>query len=446
MKGRQLFLTLSIMLALQAASLAEDAAMRSDANAMATKALRTCPDFFPIMPWDPLHGWKRPFVSHRHGLKSMAECDFTMGGFVKAEDLRETKKLGLKVLIFPDVEDAGAWMRGWKKLSDGEIDARIKTLVKKTGRNDAVLGYFITDEPGASSFPALAKAVAAVKKYAPGKLAYINLFPGYATIGAPDQSQLETPSFAEYLERFVREVKPQILSYDNYMVQYSMDLAKADAAARYYNDLMEVRHVAQEHSLPFWSIVSSNQIRPHAPIPSPANLAFQAYTTLAAGGRGVTWYTYYARGYSYAPIDDTDRKTMTWYYLQTVNHQVKTLGPVMNRLESTGVFFTSPPQVKGLPVLPERLVTEIQSDVPMMLGEFKEQDGVRPGDSVGYCMVVNLSLERSTCFVLKTGGKPIDGFLFSPENGCLLPLDNERGTWLVAGQGALIKATKTEEQ
>ncbi len=442
MNKRQLFLIVSVLLALQMASPAESAATRSDANAAAAGALKTSPDFFPIMPWDPLHGWKQPFMDQQHGLKSMAECNFTMGGFVKEKDLREAGALALKALIFPDVEDALTWMREWKRLSDSEIDARVKTLVGNTGGSDAVLGYFITDEPGDSSFPALAKAVEAVKKYAPGKLAYINVFPGYATIGAPDESQLETSSFSEYLERFADEVKPQILSYDNYMVQYSTDMTNMDAAARYYNDLMEVRRVAQAHNLPFWNIVSSNQIRPHRPVPSPANLAFQAYTTLAAGGRGVTWYTYYGRGYAAAPIDDTDNKTMTWHYLQTVNHQVKTLGPTMNHLESTGVFFTSPPQVKGLPELPGRVVTEIQCDVPMMLGEFKEQAGAPVEDSADYCMVVNLSLERSACFTLKAEGKPIDGSLVSPENGALLPLGKEEGTWLVAGQGALIKVSK----
>ena len=371
----------------------------------------------------------------------MAECNYTVGGFVKAGDLPEAGRLGLKVLVFPDVENAGSWSREWKKLSDGEIDARVKFLVGDTAGNDAVLGYYIMDEPGASWFPALGKAVAAVKKYAPGKLAYINLFPGYATIGAPDQSQLETASFTEYLERFVREVKPQILSYDNYMVQFSMDMAEPGAAtARYYNDLMEVRRVALEHGLPFWNIVSSNQIRPHTTIPSPANLAFQAYTTLAAGGRGVTWYTYYSRGYGYAPIDENDSKTMTWHYLRTVNHQVKTLGPLMNSLESTGVYFTSPPPVDGLPALPGKRVTEIESNVPMMLGEFEERVG-----GAGYCMVVNLSLERSARFVLKNNGKPIAGFLVSPENAALQPLDNENGTWLAAGQGALIEVSETTE-
>ena len=68
-------------------------------------------------------------------------------------------------------------------------------------------------------------------------------------------------------------------------------------------NLLEVRRVAQEHQLPCLHIVSANQIRPETPIPSPANLQFQAYTTLAAGYRGVTWYNYYGPGYKYTAID-----------------------------------------------------------------------------------------------------------------------------------------------
>jgi len=135
--------------------------------------------------------------------------------------------------------------------------------------------------------------------------------------------------------------------------------------ARYYGDLLEVRRVAMKHGLPFWNIVSSNQIRRNTTIPSPANLLFQAYTTLAVGGRGVSWYTYYSgagqRGYAYAPIDKSGNKTDTWRYLQLVNRHIRTIGPMMNRLKSTGVFFTSPPPVEGLPLLPGRLLKEALS-------------------------------------------------------------------------------------
>lgn len=370
---------------------------------------------------------------HKHGLASMAGCNFTMGGFARSSDLRLARRLGLKVIAMPDEQDMRTWSKAWKQLSDPEIDARIRRVVQQCGRSETVLGYFIMDEPGASYFPALAKAVAAVKKYAPGKLAYINLYPGYATLGATNGSQLETATFSEYLERFVQEAKPQVLSYDNYKVQDSLDLTQPDRAARYFYDLLEVRRVAQKFGLPFWNIVSANQIRPHTTIPSPANLALQAYTTLAAGGRGVSWYTYYARGYGYAAIDEAENKTVTWRHLQGVNHQIKVLGPIMNRLRSTGVFFTSPSPYPGLPALPGRVVEQIETSVPMLVGEFRSSDGA------DYCLVVNLSLERSAKFEFKAAGRVLDGEARSAEDGSPTPMNSKFGNWLTAGQGVLIR-------
>ena len=253
----------------------------------------TQPDFFPILPWDPYHGWSKPFVEHRpNGLESIADCHFNMAGFVQPRDLRRCEKLHLAAIVVPDDDDATSpsYQREWKKMSGEAIERRIQQIIRAAGKSPAIKGYFIMDEPGVVDFPALGQVVAAVKKHAPGKLAYINLFPNYATLGAPDQSQLGTSSYTEYLERFVAEVNPQVISYDNYMVQYSDDLKDTAQAANYYRNLLEVRRVAQEHHLPCLHIVSANQIRPPAPIPSPANLQFQAYTTLAAGYRGVTWY------------------------------------------------------------------------------------------------------------------------------------------------------------
>jgi len=402
-----------------------------------------CPaELFPILPWDALHKWKEPHQNPENGLPSIAECGFTLAGFVTPEDLPLCEKLGLRAIMALPRGDQ-PWAGPWTKLTDDQIDQRVQEIVKRSAGSPAVLGYYIMDEPGAPAFPALAKAVAAVKKYAPGKLAYINLFPSYATVGAPDKSQLGTATYTEYLERFVAEVKPQLLSYDNYMVQYSDDLQDAARAAFYYADLLEVRRVAQEHGLPFWNIVSSNQIRKPTTIPSPANLAFQAYTTLAAGGRGVSWYKYYQGGYAYAPIDAKGKKTETWQYLQVVNRQLQTLGPIVNRLTSTGVFFTSPTPVEKLPILPGRLVEQVESKAsprgiieakpPIMVGEFRDEHG---GE---YVMLVNLSLERSTNVKLVTVEPHDAKHVFSAVDGRLVPLDEQNGHWLLAGQGMLIR-------
>ncbi len=211
----------------------------------------TQPEFFPILPWSPYHGWTKPFIEDRpSGLESIAECNFNMAGFVFRRDLRLCEKLGLGAILLPvdDADTSPSYRREWKKLTGEEIERRIKQIIRASGKSPAIKGYFIMDEPGVADFPALAKAVAAVKQHAPGKLAYINLFPNYATLGAPNMSQLGTSNYTEYLERFVAEVKPQVISYDNYMVQFSDDLRNTNKAASYYRNLLEVRRVALEAS------------------------------------------------------------------------------------------------------------------------------------------------------------------------------------------------------
>jgi len=148
------------------------------------------PDLFPILSWDKVHDPSKPLRSAKNGIQSIAECNFTVAGFVRPEDLPQCEKLGLAAILAPS--------QNWKKLRDDEIDGRVKQMVEATAKSRTVLGYFIMDEPGVTSFPMLGKIVAAVKKYAPGKLVYINLFPSYATVGAPDRSQLGTANYTEY--------------------------------------------------------------------------------------------------------------------------------------------------------------------------------------------------------------------------------------------------------
>ncbi|MDB6058887.1 MAG: hypothetical protein JWO95_2731 [Verrucomicrobiales bacterium] len=393
------------------------------------------PEFFPIMTWDPQHGWAKPFTNNPvNGLEAIAECNFNVAGFVFPKDLAKCKKLGLGGILLPVENDFTnfEYFRNWSKMSDAEIDGRIKRLVHDAGSNPAFKGIFVVDEPHVREFAGLAKAVAAVKKYAPGKLAYINLFPDYATLGAPDQSQLGTQSYTEYLERFVNEVHPQAISYDNYMVEFSDDLKNSGTAASYYRNLLEVRRVAQKYHLPFLNIVTSNQIRPNTPIPSPQNLLFHAYTTLAAGYRGVTWYTFYSRGYYYAPIDNDGNRTLTYEYLKEVNRQVATLAPILCRLESTGVFFTKPAPVEGLPLLPGKLIASISSATPIMVGEFSSPNGD------AYAMIVNLSLEHTAQLKITANtGKNLS--LVSAVDRSKSAYDNKHGLFLNAGQGMLLK-------
>jgi hypothetical protein len=166
-------------------------------------------------------------------------------------------------------------------------------------------------------------------------------------------------------------------------------------------------------------------------VPSPANLLLQAYTTLAAGARGLTWFTYYAGKYEYAAIDAAGKRTATWSYLRMVNEQVQALKPILTRLRSTGVYFTAPRPAAGLPLLPGKLVRAVSSPAATMVGELAGAGGAR------YAMVVNLSLERSAKVIVKAPGRRVRRV--SPVDRSLSRLGDGGSLWLAAGQGALLQ-------
>lgn len=397
-------------------------------------------DFFPVYPWDWFPRAVPPHETLDTSLPGVAECGFNLAGFIKPADLPRCEALGLKAIVAISGAD-------WQNMTAEQIDAKIKETVEQSKDYSCVIGYFLVDEPGAKAFPALAQSVAAVKKYAPGKIAYINLFPRYATTDSVENpnSQLQTKSFTEYLERYVQEVKPQFLSYDNYMVEYSDDMNDSERAAVYYADLLQIRATALKYKLPFWNIVSCNRIQPLTPAPSPARFAFQAYTTLAAGGRGLGWFIYYHRpSFSYSPIDEQGRRTVSWQYLQAINRHLRTLGPIMNRLESTGVYFTKPTPAPGLPELPGQLITAlevtasprgfIKETPPFMIGEFKSRDGYH------YAMLVNLSLQHAARVHVQTAQPSQNLEWISPLDGLPTPLRaDESGEWVLPGHGLLLR-------
>jgi len=67
-----------------------------------------------------------------------------------------------------------------------------------------------------------------------------------------------------------------------------------------------------------------------------------------------------------------------------------------------------------------------------MIGEFTGPGGEE------YVMIVNLSLEKSANVALHTQRQYAQKDVISPLDGHAAPMDEEKGLWLTAGQGALI--------
>ncbi len=387
-------------------------------------------EFIALMPWDTLR--ECPGVlTIDEAARGMKECGLNLAGMVRGQHLDVCHRHGLRALV----KDPRVSGYDWRNVDPEQVDRNIRELVAEVGSHPAVFGYYVKDEPSAQEFPGLAVVVKALAKYAPGKLAYINLFPDYATINNADRvGQLGTESYEEYLDRFIESVPTPVVSYDNYSIEKDYTVRPS-----YYRNLLSVRRAALEGGRIFWNVVTSNQVRPFRASPTRASLAFQAHTTLAAGGRGVAYYTNYtgddtlpgAGGYAHGPLWNF-RPTPTWEYLRDVNHGVQAWLPVLARLESTGVYFGPNPPVDGLPALPGRIVAGVESDRPTMVGEFADPKGA------AYTMVVNLDLtqEARALLTLREGFQRPQQIL--PVRGRAIPLPSE-GLRLEPGGAALIQ-------
>jgi hypothetical protein len=369
-------------------------------------------NFFPIMPWNSAPN--DPAV-----LKKIRECGFTVAGFAAPSTLDACTAAGLKAIV----SDARTSGYDWAAVDEAKARQNVSNLVAEVGNHPAVFGYYLRDEPTAPWFANLEKVASVIRDVAPGKWPYINLFPDYA-----DNSQLGTTSYAVYLERFITTCHPRIISYDNYSLMDDGSLR-----ANYWTNLEAVRDACKRHKIEFWNIVLAvahfNYREPTA-----ADLRFEAYTTLAYGGRGIAYFTYFAPavgGYRAAAVDQFGNETPTWHNVQNINLQVQKLGPALLQLESDEVYHIGkiPGGCKGPAT--NNLISGVSGD-NFLAGEFTHRDGSR------YVIVVNKDLAKSRPCSPQFRKPPRRLQHVSPYTGSLTPFEGEY-VWLAPGQGVLLK-------
>jgi len=370
-------------------------------------------DFFPIMAWN--HAPSDPAV-----LKKMAECGLTVAGFVYPKDLDAVHAAGMKGIVW----DPRCASYDWSNVDAAKARENITSLIKEVNHHPAVYGYYLRDEPGANWFPQLEKVASVVRELAPGKWPYINLFPNYA-----HESQLATKDYAEYLERFVATCKPPVLSYDHYALPTAGGIGP-----EYFRNLEEMRAAARKADVPFWNIVLATAHFDHREV-THADFRFQAYTTLAYGGRGISYFTYFAPpvgNYRMGPIDQFGNPTPTWQFLQNVNLQIKKLAPTLLKLRSDDVYHFDPLPAGTHGPRDGTLLTGAHG-ANFMAGDFThEAEGSR------WVMIVNRDVVRPRPCQPQFRKPPAKVQLLSAYTGQLTPFEGEQ-IWLAPGQGALLK-------
>lgn len=384
------------------------------------KTSRLSPEEFVIMPWGEPWGETPGDLST---LKDIYDCGFNVAGFVGTEALKNVSKAGLKAIVFDSsthVDDDKS------KLSEPEISKRVNGIAKKTANDNTVFGYYLRDEPGSSVFPGLKNWKDTWAKVAPKSLAYINLYPIYAN----SEQQLQAKDYEDYLEKYVTTVKPNFISYDNYSLMNDGSMRKG-----YFENLRAVRAIALKNNIPFWNIVLANSHYNYIE-PSYPSLCFQLFTTLAYGGKGISYYTYFDRkrgNYRYAAIDYFGHKTPTWFILQNVNLQMHAIGKVYITLKSVHVFHSPKSEECKDGLESSHFLSSLSGD-NLLVGEFED------ASKAPYIIIVNKSLVKSQKFDISFKKQ---GTIYQINNytGNSEPWSDEN-SWLAPGQGRIMFVKK----
>jgi hypothetical protein len=299
--------------------------------------------------------------------------------WVPAEGLDVAARHHLRAMLMSDLLKP-------EVLSDSSKRKELETLIEKVKKHPALEAYFLTDEPGAGAFPDLGKLVAFLRERDPAHLAYINLYPTYANeqqlgvsadaaerakVGYPqdyagvatdDQTVLR---YREHLKKFLEVVKPDLISYDHYHF-----LKDGADGKQYFLNLALIRLAALDSGNAFLNTIQADTIEKSWRLPNAAETRWLVFTTMAYGGRGISYFTYWGPP-EYNGLYVDGKPSARLADISRLNREIENFGPALLKLKSLAVYHTSPLPY-GTQAAPDSSQVRISSPGQFVLGLFGE--------------------------------------------------------------------------
>lgn len=241
-------------------------------------------------------------------------------------------------------------------------------IVEAFKNEKSVTGYHIIDEPGANRFKNLEKVVSYLKVKDPGRLSYINVFGITA-----EAWQMDALDYYDYVWRYLSEVKPEMLSFDNYHFLTNSD------GNHYFQNLEIIRDLALKFDLPYTNIIqligTEKEYIPLVPFsgwrtPSPSEHRFLVYSSLAYGFTGIVWFHWQLSwGFtSYPP----EKRAEIYATISQLNKEIKNIGDEMLKLKSVGTYHVNDIPIGAHKLPAGELVTGIAGNDSYVVGFYKD--------------------------------------------------------------------------
>ena len=295
-------------------------------------------------------------------------------------------------------------------LEDPAKKEKLDALVDRVKNHPALYSYFITDEPNATNFPSLGRLVSYLRERDPSHLAYINLFPTYASNAQLGNKGDTVTAYNEHLRQYIDIVKPALISYDHYQ------FAVVGDATDYFLNLALIRRASLQAELPFLNIVQACTWSKHMRVPVPDEMRYLVYTTIAYGAQGISYYVYCHPNHVGMIVQEDGTPTERYHVLKTLNREFAAIVTQLKPYQSLGVYHAgmlppgAVPLPKDAPFRPDPPVEPmdyktLQPVKGVLLGYFGQSKSTEKSAQPTHCVVVNLDYKAEAKVGLTGPGK-----------------------------------------
>ena len=274
-------------------------------------------------------------------------------------------------------------------------------------------GQYLCDEPSVADYSRAEALYNSFLEKIKDKVAFINLFPAYATLG-----QLGADSYREYVEKCFETIHPPILSVDIY------PLWKSGIYSGYFSNLSQFSSVCRENGADWTLFIQSNAFATSVRAPEEKDLRWQIWCGLSFGVSGIHYFTYRTSTspeHSPALIDRDNKKTDLWYAAQKVNSELNAFSDVYRQYRNLGAYTVGAAasyaqfedQYTAFDAIGEVTYT---GDDGLLIGAFEKNGGTgkaftcvnlaNPGRAFSAKVTVTAEIKESGAVTLYRAGQP----------------------------------------
>lgn len=392
---------------------------------------RMDPNVFSIMPWggNVSEGDK---VDYETYFQDIYDCGFNVGGFLDVSQIKTAKAHNIMASVYASglmdesIKDTKAQGIDWAN--------KIKAKIPKEDLGN-IYQIYVRDEPWLKDIEKVKNYSNAIKDIV-GCRPYVNLMPDYAG------KEIVGADYDEYCDRIIQGCGLDYVSYDNYSLFESIGLDED----RFYSNIEYISRAARKNKVIFVNIILSIAHFNYAE-PNDYSIHVQGWSTLAYGGRGLSYFLLHdpkLGNYRGCAYDRYGSKTPLWYVIRNMNFAIHNLMPYYKDLEWINSFHIGniPKEGRGkesamiIKNLDLGFQIKLDEEPNVLVGEF-----IGKKDNKEYAIIVNKSGKYSVKVnnIEFNKGKKVthisDYSINNPERDFA-----GEDMWLAPGHGCLLRA------